>query len=758
MTVAQVRNPILAKKLSFFRLFTFVSDCVHDGLEKVPNSAYWTHTTTASVYVYNHVRCQVHVALPTVADERYGYSRSPLQGICINSAGFPLRAKTITTFWHSPPKSSRDMQLLSLAALASVALAIPTDLNYLLSGNWPANTLAPSDDTIVSQTLHTLKTLYSNSSILTNCEKCKTSLGIGKAIALTKPELIPEIFTQWCIDNKLASKTNCKTYYSRNTVKASRTGTDFTNMLQLMDPWSLDGDYLCYYKMSQCPLPELPEIDLSDWWPAKNASQYIAPTPGNETFNVLHISDFHIELDYQLGSEGNCTTNGMCCTTHMWNVNEKPVSIDSSDLKFFNSSYDDDYEFHLGDDVTSSVFNSSVWVPAQEFGNYQCDSPELLINSSLKSVVDYQTKNDIDFDFVIFTGDMVDHDELEYTDYNMTIESQERIIRDMKQYFNDTPVYSVLGNHDTFPYGQLASAASGHENMYDWNDELMADMWIGNGWIPFKDYTSIKKHYSGFSVETKRGLKVIAINSNTYYQKNYYAYWNMTEEYDQFGTLKFIVDELLESEAKGQRVWLMAHIPFVDYDTLPIQAEIYKQIVTRFSPTTIAGLFFGHTHQDQFNVLYANDEKTVESAIMNTWIGQSVTPLSNYNPGWKYYEVDSKTFSVMNSYNFYTQLNETFADDGAEPVWELEYSARESYDPQGKWPKTSPLNATFWATVAEDIKDSEKSAQLYTDYAYRLSPYVPKCSKGKCKSLYCYVSSFNINEYNNCTVDGLIQY
>lgn len=651
------------------------------------------------------------------------------------------------------------LPLVKLASLASQATALPADLNELLSSDWSANSHSPTDSVVVNQTLHSLRTLYSNSTTtLGKCEKCKTTLEIGKTIALFKPELISEIFIQWCTENKIASAANCKTYYSRNTVKASRTGTDFTNVLQLMDPWSLDGDYFCYYKLSQCPLPELPEIDMSSWWPAKNETTSMAPTPGNGTFNVLHITDFHIELDYDLGAEGNCTNNGMCCTPHSFNSKSKPSNVTNDDFKFFDSYFDDNEEFQLGDDVTSKVFNGSVWSPAQQWGHYHCDSPELLINSSLKSVIDYQAKNDIEFDFVVFTGDMVDHDELEHTDYSMTVESQEVIVRDMKKYFNDTPVYSVLGNHDTFPYGQIASESSGHQNLYDWNQELMADLWVGAGWIPFEDYTSIKKHYSGFSIETERGLKVIAINSNTYYQKNYYTYWNMTENHDQFGTLKFIVDELLESEAKGQRVWLMAHIPFVDYDALPIQAEMFKQIVTRFSPTTIAGLFFGHTHQDQFNVLYANDNKTIDNALANTWIGQSVTPLSNYNPGWKYYEVDSKTFSVMNSYNFYTKLNETFSDDGAEAVWEFEYSARETYDPRGSWPKTSPLNATFWATVAENIKDDEETAQLYGSLSYRLSPFAPVCSEGDCEDFYCYVTSFNVNEYNDCTVEGLVDY
>ncbi|KAH3673562.1 hypothetical protein WICMUC_003669 [Wickerhamomyces mucosus] len=482
--------------------------------------------------------------------------------------------------------------LLPLLEIAQLALAIPVELADLLDDNaWPVNGKSPTDKQIIDQTLHTLKTLYStNSTNVDNCIRCKTTLDVGKSIALTRPDLVPEIFVKWCTDNKIASASTCKTTYSRNSITASRTGIDFTNMLQLIDPWAIDGDYLCYYKLGECSLPETPEVDLSSWWPAKNES------------------------------------------------------------------------------------NASI-----EYG------------------------------------------------------------------------------HDTFPYGQLASHASGHENLYSWNDELFADLWVGYDWLPFEDYEEVKKHYTGYSVTTKSGIKVIAVNSNSYYQKNYYSYWNMTENVDTFGTLKFIVDELIESEAKNEKVWIIAHIPFVDYDALPIQAEAYKQILTRFAPTTITGLFFGHTHQDQFNVLYANDNKTIDNAILNTWIDLSVTPQQDYNPGWRYYEVDKKSKTIMNSYNYYLRLNETFTNH-TEPEWLFEYSARDSYDVNGEWPKEAPLNATFWATVAEKMKTEKNITQLYSDFSYRLSPYVPSCDEGDCEDMYCYVSSFSHEQYVNCTASSKIDY
>lgn len=644
------------------------------------------------------------------------------------------------------------MKVSSLLPLILSSLCSASgDLADLLDDNaWPSNSRSPTDEQIIQQTIHTLESLYSkNDSIVDACTKCKTTLEIGKAISLTKPELIPEIFIKWCTDNEISDASHCQSIYSRNTVTASRTGTDFTNMLQLIDPWSIEGDYLCYYKMDQCPLPETPKVDLSSWWPAKNTSNATLEY-GQETFNVLHISDFHLELDYTPGAETNCTNNWMCCTPHSFNKHAKPDSVNTSSFEFFDSYYTDDGEFVQGDDITNENYNASVWFPATEFGHYQCDAPELLVNSSLKSIVEFQKENNITFDFAIFTGDMVDHEELEWWSYEMTIESQERVMRDVKKYLPDIPVFSVLGNHDTFPYGQIASHASGHENMYTWNDELFADLWVGYDWLPFDNYQQIKKHYTGYSVVTKSGVKIIAINSNTYYQKNYYAYYNMTENYDTFGTLKFIVDELIESESKNEKVWIIAHIPFVYEDALPIQAEAYKQIIERFSPTTITGVFFGHTHIDQFNVLYgSNGTKTIENAIMNSWIDLSVTPLDQFNPGWRYYEVDTKSKNVVNSYNYYMKLNETFYNH-EDPEWLFEYSARDAYDPNGEWPKSAPLNATFWAGVVDNIKNNQSVAQLYSAYSFRNSPFVPDCSSSECEDYYCFTSSFTITEYNEC--------
>ena len=165
-----------------------------------------------------------------------------------------------------------------------------------------------------------------------------------------------------------------------------------------------------------------------------------------------------------------------------------------------------------------------------------------------------------------------------------------------------------------------------------------------------------------------------------------------------------LVNELIESEEKGQRVWIMAHIPTTDYDTLPLQSRIFGKIVERFSPYTIANIFFAHTHMDQTHILYStNSSKEVEDIINMSWVMQSVTPLANYNPSWRYYEVENESFNIINSFNYMTKLNDTFVNGGEEPVWEFEYSARDLYDPKKTWPERAPLNATFGTSMCLNV-------------------------------------------------------
>lgn len=639
------------------------------------------------------------------------------------------------------------------------------------------------------------------------CAQCKNRIRYGQSLLKNQPDkqhLISLTLFKYCILQNEGKESKCDNvdFFVTTTEDSSELelgefnsglhgnkginffDNDFIQVLKLFNTSSeIDLEYYCYFKNSKaCDLPDLPDIDslynFDAKWPAKEAKHHTEPLYSNgnkDRFNVLHISDFHLQSRYQVGSESNCTA-GICCLPESYNADLKGKYSNFTDTyyklepslkakqeieySFYPYAHYDNNTYIKGDYYDFPKYRGYNYnnLPATSFGAYKCDSPELLLNNSLTSISKSHLENK--FEFAIFTGDLVDHDPL-HCDAETTKYEEIQNFKLMKHYLDKIPVYPSLGNHDTFPYAQLSPMKYNYNNLYQWNVDLMSDLWISNGWLPKNQSSFMKSHYSGFSTVTDRGLKVIALNSNCYYPSNNWAYINLLEEPDLFGQWQFLIDELVESESQNQRVWIMAHVPSSS-DALPIQSQIFAKIVERFSPYTIANIFYGHTHRDQFHIYYSSnssDTKEIEDVVNMSWVSQSITPLTENNPSWRYYEVEDESFNIMDSYNYYTQLNETFTNNGEEPDWTFEYSARKSFDPNNDWPTSSPLNGTFWHKyVLENLKNQSdvEFNQYYIDLQYRMSPYVPKCANGTELSKDCYlenwcvVSTYTSQQFIDC--------
>lgn len=637
----------------------------------------------------------------------------------------------------------------------------------------------------------------------TKCDQCKFRIRYGRSLIEEYPDkshLVSLLLFKHClvINNNTESKCDNVDFFvstdSKNFQKFNdnfdsgikQVGSvnffdnDFLHMLKNFNVSSdLDLEYYCYFKgKGACKMPATKDVEelwgISKWWPEKKPEHYSEPKYKNnsEVFNVLHFSDIHIQLRYNVGAEANCT-NLPCGAPDSYNKQLLPSSYNFSsyyqhfspnvakmEFSFYpDAHYDENSQYIKGDYYDFPLYRGWNFknAPATSFGGYLTDSPAVLMNSSLISMAKmHKEKN---FEFAIFTGDVVDHLLLSCTP-EYTKEEEVKSFKAMKFFFNNLTVLPALGNHETGEYGQLSPIAYDFNGSYSWNQDEMVDLWINNEWFPAKDRYDLKSHYAGFSYVTNRGLKVIGLNSNAYYQKNLWSYIDLSTNPDLFGQWEFLVNELIESEEKGQRVWIMAHIPTTDYDTLPLQSRIFGKIVERFSPYTIANIFFAHTHMDQTHILYStNSSKEAEDIINMSWVMQSVTPLANYNPSWRYYEVENESFNIINSFNYMTKLNDTFVNGGEEPVWEFEYSARELYDPKKTWPERAPLNATFWHKYVFERLRNESDIefnQQYSNIRYRFGPGVPDCKNGSVISdtcyneNYCVVGSFYSDDYQAC--------
>jgi hypothetical protein len=172
--------------------------------------------------------------------------------------------------------------------------------------------------------------------------------------------------------------------------------------------------------------------------------------------------------------------------------------------------------------------------------------------------------------------------------------------------------------------------------------------------------------------------------------------------------------------------------------------DLFYQIVDRYSPHVIAGVFFGHTHEDQNFIYYSNNGTSQDTAhaVNVGWMGPSVTPLTNLNSGYRTYEVDTGDFSVYNAYTYYTDVNAAASINASQtgPVWKFEYSTRDAY-PIG-WPSDAPLNATYWQKVTEAMEANHTLVSVQNMYQGKMSVKTPNCTSNACaEARICYMRS-----------------
>jgi sphingomyelin phosphodiesterase len=238
-----------------------------------------------------------------------------------------------------------------------------------------------------------------------------------------------------------------------------------------------------------------------------------------------------------------------------------------------------------------------------------------------------------------------------------------------------------------------------------------------------------------------------------------------TTDPDVSGQFAFMVSELEKSERAGERVWIVGHVPpgWDAYSSLPNPTNLVRParhasparlmrtqfyaIVDRFAPHVIAEIFFGHNHEDQFSVFYANNgtRMAADTAVATSWITPSLTPLSNLNSGFRAYDVDPVTFNILDAYTWISNISTAHALDAQSAhgaVYSFEYSAREAYGGDIAWPAAAPLNATWWHMVTEQWQAQPALVELFTQFQGKNSVLTTNCTSTACvESKICYARS-----------------
>ncbi|KAJ4357130.1 uncharacterized protein N0V89_001705 [Didymosphaeria variabile] len=529
-----------------------------------------------------------------------------------------------------------------------------------------------------------------------NCTICKSALAAAKPAARAVPSLVPDAMVNLCKTSKLHSNATCEEDFLATTF-----GAIWTQVLAYADVKGLDGNYICQSIGSFCPRPTTSPLNATSYFsktkPADAESR--VPKASGRRVKVLHMSDFHLDPRYKVGAEASCASS-LCCRAN----NPNPTS------------------------------NGTITLPAALYGSFQCDTPYDLGTAALQAVgpLTGTSKGGEHLAWTVYTGDLVPHDPQSQLSRALTEYSEVSVYGMIKQYVTG-PVFAALGNHDSNPEaidaphnlpGRLGQQQS-------WNYHHVADLWKNDGWIDLGAANQARTHYGGYSIKTPQGLRIITWNTDFWYRSNFLNYINTTNP-DASGTLKWMISELQYAEDHNELVWIVGHVlsGWDGTNPLPNPTNLFYQIVERYSPHVIANVFFGHTHEDQFMIYYANNgtNQSAGNALTTGWIGPSVTPLTNLNSGFRLYEVDTGDFNIYEAYTYYSNVSTFPSLDSTGPTYEYEYSTRDIYGAQANWSTTAPLNATFWHKVTEAMEKNITLVTLQNEFQGKLSSKSPNCT------------------------------
>ncbi|KAK0553545.1 hypothetical protein OC846_002466 [Tilletia horrida] len=687
-------------------------------------------------------------AVPTSALPRPAI-KNAAQGSFFSQAYFPDTLANPTVLPTLPPTGDAVLPKATASATASASLAdeIQTNITNIING---------TD---------------------TTCNKCLAALKLGQTLAQADPASAPLVMQNLCRLYKYKTSPSVDVACNR-TYAAQTLGGTSAQVLVYADftsPNSTDGQYICANVLGgKCPLPaprQLTDDFLNAWFrgrrapraglanaPFKSGSVQLPLIGGllgslfpqskhKRPLRVLHFSDIHVDPRFLIGSESGCT-NGQCCRADSFNSTTAPNAVEL---------------LGTGPTYPNMLSGANVSAPAAYWGNRKCDSPWSLVVAALESV---NKINGGPVDAALYTGDMVTHDANWHLSRDLTFYTQQSLFDSMRYFFGPTtPVFAAIGNHDSSPSDAASphSLPDGRGDQFSWDWDNNARLWQAEGWLNPLEARQAASHYAGYSVSPRHGLRIITLNTDFWYKNNIFVNINTTNP-DVSGMLRFLTDELQKAEDSFERVWIVGHVLTGWDGSNPMDnpTNLFYQIVDRFAPRTIAGIFFGHTHEDQFTVFYSNNatSQTPGAAIATAFMGPSVTPGSNVNPSLRFYDIDPETYDVLDVHQYYTQLQDVQPAPGQGPTFQMLYSARSAYSnfstssakgtytapvalaANATWPSTAPLNATFWASLTNEMEARPELVQTFTMYQGRNSSHSPPCTSSDCVAAkICYMRS-----------------
>jgi len=229
-------------------------------------------------------------------------------------------------------------------------------------------------------------------------------------------------------------------------------------------------------------------------------------------------------------------------------------------------------------------------------------------------------------------------------------------------------------------------------------------------------------------------LDTVACDSN-----DFYLFENPT---DPQGQLAWLRTELYESEANEQPVFIIGHIPPGNFGCDSEWSARYRAIIDRFT-NIIRGQFFGHTHEDHFEVARSYIDNSPMSSV---FITPSLTTRSYLHPSFRIYEVDTDTNVLVNYYQYHLDLDKWNKNTTGPLQWDL------FYDFLSQW-NVSDLSPSTLDKLADSFLEDPALMSEYLWVKNTGNGPKPKIDTDQAWHLYCEAKNAVYSEVVDCLGD-----